>query len=123
MVELCRSSNIDVPAVLETVKNDGFDVDEKWDLLTSVPMRFNRCIIFDSRRFHARTGAFGSTALDGRLTQNFFFDILRVMSPPSSATTGELDMSLEQWKRTVDRIMVNKCAFVRRHRAARRSFE
>ena len=45
--------------------------------LTSVPMRFNRCIIFDSRQFHARTGAFGSTAQDGRLTQNFFFDILQ----------------------------------------------
>jgi hypothetical protein len=76
MAELCRTSNTDVAGVLETVKNDGFAVDEKWDLLTSVPMRFNRCIIFDSRQFHARTGAFGATALDGRLTQNYFFDIL-----------------------------------------------
>lgn len=77
MAELCRSANTDVVNVLETVKNDGFEVEEKWELLTSVPMRFNRCIIFDSRQFHARTGAFGSTAQDGRLTQNFFFDILQ----------------------------------------------
>jgi hypothetical protein len=75
MADLCRTMNTDVQDVLETVKNDGFAIDEKWDLLTNVSMRFNRCIIFDSRQFHARTGAFGTTTLDGRLTQNFFFDI------------------------------------------------
>ncbi len=76
MANLCRNLNIDIQGVLDTLKDDGFAIDEKWDLLTNVPMRFNRCIIFDSRQFHARMGTFGRTALDGRLTQNFFFDIL-----------------------------------------------
>ncbi|MDI2111133.1 MULTISPECIES: DUF6445 family protein [Bradyrhizobium] len=76
MAQLCRNLNITIPEVLETLKHDGFKIDEKWDLLTTVPMKFNRCIIFDSRQFHARTGTFGATPLDGRLTQNFFFDVL-----------------------------------------------
>ena len=69
--------------VLEKISADGFDIESKWDLIMQVPMQFNRCIVFDSRQFHARTGSFGTSYRDGRLTQNFFFDI-----------TGERQMSV-----------------------------
>ena len=62
--------------LLKTLQHDGFDVDKKWDLVSQVPMRFNRCILFDSSQFHARIGSFGNSPSDGRLTQNFFFNIL-----------------------------------------------
>lgn len=61
--------------LLKTFEADGFDIDSKWDQLAAVPMRFNRCIVFDSRQFHARLSGFGRSAGDGRLTQNFFFDV------------------------------------------------
>jgi Family of unknown function (DUF6445) len=61
--------------LLKTFEADGFEIDSKWDQLSVVPMRFNRCIIFDSRQFHARLGGFGRSNDDGRLTQNFFFDV------------------------------------------------
>lgn len=62
--------------ILETLREDGYKVNEKWDLLLQVPMRFNRCIVFDSRQFHARVSGFGKSQSDGRLTQNFFFNLL-----------------------------------------------
>jgi Txe/YoeB family toxin of Txe-Axe toxin-antitoxin module len=62
-------------ALLKTFQSDGFEVDSKWEQLSVVPMRFNRCIVFDSRQFHARLGGFGQSTNDGRLTQNFFFDV------------------------------------------------
>jgi hypothetical protein len=62
--------------LLKMFQEDGFEIDSKWDQLTMVPMRFNRCIIFDCRQFHARLGGFGRSNDDGRLTQNFFFDIV-----------------------------------------------
>src|ERR1700692_1781494 len=46
-------------ALRKTSQADGFDIGSKWDQLSVVPMRFNRCIIFDSRQFHARLGGFG----------------------------------------------------------------
>jgi hypothetical protein len=54
---------------------DGFDVESKWEQVGEVGMRFNRCVIFDCRQFHARLGGFGETKETMRLTQNFFFDI------------------------------------------------
>lgn len=75
MARTCGKLGRDVQEVLNTLRDDGFALEDKWDLLASVPMRFNRCIVFDSRQFHARTGTFGRTAQDGRLTQNFFFDL------------------------------------------------
>ncbi|MCM3268659.1 DUF6445 family protein [Paenibacillus elgii] len=46
-----------------------------WDLLHSIPIRFNRLIIFPgSKYFHSITHQFGNSIEDGRLTQNFFFN-------------------------------------------------
>jgi len=61
--------------LIARLSNDGTDVEGQWELVTHAPMAFNRCLIFDARLFHARTGVFGATVATGRLTQNFFFDL------------------------------------------------
>jgi hypothetical protein len=49
--------------------------DEDWELIGTIPIRFNRCIIFrGARLFHAITSTFGRRVEDSRLTQNFFFN-------------------------------------------------
>jgi hypothetical protein len=45
-----------------------------WETLHSVPMRYNRCVVFrGGRLFHGISRMFGDGLGDGRLTQNFFF--------------------------------------------------
>lgn len=47
---------------------------EKWELVHTVPIRYNRCVLFrGARLFHGITQTFGSDPQTGRLTQNFFF--------------------------------------------------
>lgn len=72
---VARETGMTFPELLTRITADGFETQEKWDQVTHIPMRFNRCIIFDSRLFHARTGSFGTFLRDGRLTQNFFFNV------------------------------------------------
>jgi hypothetical protein len=74
-LDAMRRTNKTPETLLRTFQADGFEIDSKWDQLSVVPMRFNRCVIFDSRQFHARLGGFGRGTDDGRLTQNFFFDV------------------------------------------------
>ncbi|WP_436637088.1 DUF6445 family protein [Microbaculum sp. FT89] len=76
MAEACQRYGKTVPEFLSMITDDGFEIDSKWRQLSVVPMRFNRCLVFDSRLFHARLGGFGARQTDGRLTQNFFFDVV-----------------------------------------------
>ena len=48
---------------------------EAWEVVDTIPMKYNRLVIFDGKHFHsgARTLT-GAAAADGRITQNFFFD-------------------------------------------------
>jgi hypothetical protein len=57
-------------------EGDGLDRG-KWDLTMTVPMRFNRCILFRSWLWHSHCENFGDTMETGRLIQVFFFDIVR----------------------------------------------
>jgi len=75
MLQALQQTGLRWDQILEKLKDEGFDIEEKWEHVIHVPMRFNRCVIFDGRQFHARTGSFGTSLTDGRLTQNFFFDI------------------------------------------------
>lgn len=74
--QVALETGMTFPELLSRITADGFETEEKWDRMMHIPMRFNRCIIFDSRLFHARTGSFGISLRDGRLTQNFFFDVV-----------------------------------------------
>jgi hypothetical protein len=75
MQQLASQTGLNFSEALEILTNDGFEIDDKWDLTMHIPMRFNRCIVFDGWQFHARTGSFGTSKRSGRLTQNFFFNL------------------------------------------------
>jgi hypothetical protein len=62
--------------LLAKLVEDGYDIANKWEEVGHIGMRFNRCVVFDGSLFHARTSGFGTTKETGRLTQNFFFDIV-----------------------------------------------
>jgi hypothetical protein len=49
----------------------------KWDHLMTVPMRFNRCILFRAWLWHSHAENFGDSMETGRLIQVFFFDTVR----------------------------------------------
>jgi hypothetical protein len=45
-----------------------------WELIHSVPMKYNRLLIFDGKYFHSGAQRLtGSSLAEGRMTQNFFF--------------------------------------------------
>jgi hypothetical protein len=59
-----------------------------WELLTVIPMRYNRCIVYDARLFHSlhiEEASFGVSLDERRLTQNLFFDF---GSAPSDSPLG-----------------------------------
>jgi Family of unknown function (DUF6445) len=60
---------------------DGVDR-SKWEPTMTVPMRFNRCLMFRSWLWHSHAENFGDTIENGRLIQVFFFDIVRGAEAP-----------------------------------------
>lgn len=71
-LETCRGA---APAQILQLRQDASDR-TKWEEIYSVPMLFNRMVIFDGRYFHAASDGFGHTVDDGRLTQLFNLDFL-----------------------------------------------
>ncbi len=55
----------------------------RWELAMTVPMRFNRLILFRPWLWHTAAKNFGDTPETGRLIQIFFFAALR--QPPATA--------------------------------------
>lgn len=48
----------------------------KWEEILHVEMKFNRLVLFKGGEFfHCHTHSFGTDINNGRLTQNFFFDV------------------------------------------------
>jgi hypothetical protein len=68
----CQGANI---SMLQQLKSDG-PHRSRWEKIATVPMSFNRMIIFDARCFHAASDGFGTSILDGRLAQIFNIDFL-----------------------------------------------
>lgn len=62
-------------ADLAKFRSEGTD-DSLWELVMTVPMAFNRMIIFDGQFFHAASDGFGSDAKTGRLAQLFAIEIM-----------------------------------------------
>jgi len=50
---------------------DGHDLD-KWDVTMTVPIRFNRLVLYNAGLFHRNASAWGTNASDARLVQSFF---------------------------------------------------
>jgi len=61
------------PLVRQAIEADTLNLDA-WDVLYSIPMKYNRLLIFDGKYFHSGAQRLtGATLEEGRLTQNFFF--------------------------------------------------
>lgn len=58
----------------DLTKRDSKD-DSKWEHLFTVPMRFNRCVLFRPWFWHTPTESFGDRKENARLIQMFFFTL------------------------------------------------
>lgn len=66
-------SGVDPPLAEEKRALDDGGVSSAWAELEASEMKYNRLILFDSRRFHAASSGFGTDASNGRLIQVFNF--------------------------------------------------
>jgi hypothetical protein len=57
----------------------------KWELTMTVPMRFNRLILFRPWMWHSFTANFGNSLETGRLIQVFFFEVAGTRPPVEAA--------------------------------------
>ena len=57
---------------VQTIQNDGNNL-SKWEHLMTVPMRFNRLILFRPWFWHTAGASFGDSFENGRLVQLFFW--------------------------------------------------
>jgi hypothetical protein len=61
------------PIVRSAIETDTLNL-AAWDVVHTIPMKFNRLIIFDGKYFHSGAHCLtGSSIEEGRMTQNFFF--------------------------------------------------
>lgn len=60
-------------AVRQAIEADTLDLDA-WEVLYTVPMKYNRLVIFDGKYFHSGAQRLtGASLAEGRMTQNYFF--------------------------------------------------
>jgi len=71
--ELRASGYTDVNALIENVVNADTNIASRWEKSFSVPMRFNRLILFSPWMFHNSARGFGTDAGNGRLVHLMFF--------------------------------------------------
>lgn len=64
------------PALMRLTFGDGAEFDRtRWDEIDRVGNLYNRLVLFDAQLAHGASTYFGSTVEDGRLFQNFFFNL------------------------------------------------
>lgn len=71
-----------VASVAELLRRDGGDA-EKWEKLMTLPMRFNRLVLYRPWMWHSAAEAFGRSLEDGRLVYLVFFEPGRSGRPPA----------------------------------------
>jgi hypothetical protein len=68
-----RSSD---PRLMELTFGGGAEFDRgRWEVIDSIGNIYNRLVLFDAHLAHGASAYFGSTIFDGRLFQNFFFNL------------------------------------------------
>lgn len=68
-----RSSD---PRLMELTFGGGAEFDRgRWEVIDSIGNIYNRLVLFDAHLAHGASAYFGSTISDGRLFQNFFFNL------------------------------------------------
>ncbi|MBX9795761.1 DUF6445 family protein [Sphingomonas sp.] len=70
---LAASGYGDVNALIEDVVNRDTRHPARWEKVMSVPMRFNRLLLFSPWLFHDAAPGFGRSGADGRLVMLMFF--------------------------------------------------
>ncbi|OAO01912.1 DUF6445 family protein [Parasphingorhabdus sp.] len=68
-----KSGYGDINALIEDVVNKDTNHPARWSKVMTVPMRFNRLILFSPWMFHNSGPAFGTTPENGRLVNLMFF--------------------------------------------------
>ncbi|HWA44657.1 MAG TPA: DUF6445 family protein [Hypericibacter adhaerens] len=75
--ELARCDGGTAGEALDRILGEDSNDMTKWDLLQTVPMRFNRLVLFRPWLWHSAGEGFGSSLADGRLVQLFFLRTAR----------------------------------------------
>ncbi|MBK6642803.1 MAG: hypothetical protein IPP34_11575 [Bacteroidetes bacterium] len=64
-------------ALMKATFGDGAEFDaDRWEVIDQVGNIYNRLVLFDAYLCHGASAYFGSSLSDGRLFQNFFFNVV-----------------------------------------------
>jgi putative lipoic acid-binding regulatory protein len=71
--EFAPTGLVDSPALWQGMVEQGMD-ERRWNLVAAVPMKYNRCVVFDSSKYHSRypQQAIGEDVTTSRLIKVFF---------------------------------------------------
>ena len=72
-IDIVRAGYDDINRLIEEVVNQDTNKPARWERSFTVPMRFNRLVLFSPWMFHNSGRGFGSDAETGRLVQLMFF--------------------------------------------------
>lgn len=70
---IAKSGYDNINTLIEDVVNKDTNHPAKWSKVMTIPMRFNRLILFSPWLFHNSGAAFGTSAENGRLVNLMFF--------------------------------------------------
>jgi len=73
LLSIQKAGYAEINALIEDVVNRDTNHPAQWTKVMTVPMRFNRLILFSPWMFHNSGEAFGRTPQDGRLVNLMFF--------------------------------------------------
>ncbi|WP_417621915.1 DUF6445 family protein [Parasphingorhabdus sp.] len=73
LLAINKAGYADINALIEDVVNKDTNRSAQWAKVMTVPMRFNRLILFSPWMFHNSGQAFGKSPQDGRLVNLMFF--------------------------------------------------
>lgn len=71
MMFLAIERGVQPQAIVAPPARDRFDLD-KWDVTLTVPIQFNRLVLYNAKLFHRNASAWGTCVRDSRLVQGFF---------------------------------------------------
>jgi hypothetical protein len=71
LIEASMRLGIEASVIMKTLQGDRFD-ESKWEELETVPMKYNRLVLYEAKRFHRNATAFGTTVRDARLVNGIF---------------------------------------------------
>lgn len=80
MMFLAIERGVQPQAIVAPPARDRFDLD-KWDVTLTVPIQFNRLVLYNAKLFHRNASAWGTHIHDSRLVQSFFISTTPANGP------------------------------------------